>query len=389
MINTKTFAFYALMIGMCWNYLIPSRLVLYISLVILILTAFANGRYPKSNLKIDFVPLLFSLCWLYGFFLGIIKNNNFESVLSNFFGMSLYFAYYALCSLKFSMENILQLVRVSAFVNCLLFYIAAFSFLTGGGIYGDTLGEDLNGQMAGFRLYWSMGMLIVIGQLCLYFSKYVGGLKLKISEYLFSIFLFVSVIGTFSKGFILQLILSFFVIFLFSLGGNNFNDGKNKVIRFFLMVAGILIVFELLYVVGFIDSFLFSLDYEFGNGDRDEQRKFIVDEWTISGEGLGAVLKSGYSRDDMGYGFELNYENLIHKLGVVAVLPFSMYLYTLYKILQLKKNTEIFGLVIGLMSYLLSAYGNPFLFSPLAVLLHVIVLYIIRIYMISRIRGVS
>lgn len=379
MINKRAIAFYALMFGMCWNYLIPGRLVLYASLAVLFLIAVAANRYYKPEFGVDLVPLLFSYCWLYGFSLGIIKGNIFESVMSNFFGMSLYFIYYSLCSLRFSINNILTLIRVSAIVNSIFFYISAFLFLAGGQVYGETLGEDLNGQMAGFRLYWSMGMLLVVGQLCLYFSKYVGGLKLKISEYLLCFFMLISVLGTFSKGFILQFILSCTVIFLFSLGNNNFRIRKIKFNRLLILIIGIVIIFTFLYAVGFIDSFLFSIEYEFGNGDRDEQRKFLVDEWTIIGEGLGAVLKSGYSRDDMGYGFELNYENLIHKLGVIAILPFSLYIYTLYKVLYLKKTFEIFGLAIGLMSYLISAYGNPFLFSPLAVLIHVFVLYLIRV----------
>lgn len=383
-INAKAVAFYALMLGMCWNYLIPSRFVLYASLAVLVLMAIANNRYYKFDYKIDLVPLLFSCCWLYGFFLGIIKGNNFESVISNFFGMSLYFVYYSLSYLKFSVNNMLKLVEVSAIINCIFFYISAFLFFTGGQIYGDTMGEDLNGQMAGFRLYWSMGMLIVVGQVCLYFSKYVDGMKLKISEYLLFFFMLVSVIGTFSKGFILQLILSYLVILLLSFGRNIFQIKRIKFNRMLLMVISIAMLFSFLFAVGFIDSFLFSIEYEFGNGDRNEQRKFIIDEWTIFGEGLGAVLKSGYSRDDMGYGFELNYENLIHKLGVVATFPFLLYIYTLYKLLQLRKSFEIFGLAVGLMSYLISAYGNPFLFSPLTVLLHVMVLYLIRLSVISK-----
>jgi len=376
--DKKSFALYSLILGMCWNYSISDRVVLYISLLMLISLGLATNRYYLFKSKIDYVPLLFSLCWLYGVLLGFLRGNNSESIIANFFGMSLYIIYYSFCSLKFNIENILSLIKISSIVNCIFFYISVFLYLSDGRIYGVTTGEDLDGQMAGFRLYWSMGMLIVVGQMCLIFAKYVAGLKIKISEYILFLLMLVSVLGTFSKGFILQFIASCIVILFFSSGIDQL-DGKIKFKRLTWLIIVLVLLFTMLYDLGFIDSFLFSIEYEAGSGSRDEQRRFIVNEWTFLGEGLGAVLKSGYSRDELGYGFELNYENLIHKIGVLSILPFSMYIYTIYNLTGLKNNFEIFGLGVGLMSYLISAYGNPFLFSPLAVILHVVVLYLIRI----------
>ena len=62
----------------------------------------------------------------------------------------------------------------------------------------------------------------------------------------------------------------------------------------------------------------------------------------LFGQWLGATLNSGYSRDigGLGYGFELTYENLIHKLGVVSVFPIFIYniIFTAFFIIKTKSR---------------------------------------------------
>ena len=52
---------------------------------------------------------------------------------------------------------------------------------------------------------------------------------------------------------------------------------------------------------------------------RTERASFLIREFSPFGNGLGSSLESGYARDNTGYGFELTYLNIIHKLHVVFI----------------------------------------------------------------------
>ena len=73
---------------------------------------------------------------------------------------------------------------------------------------------------------------------------------------------------------------------------------------------------------------------------RTERASFLIREFSPFGNGLGSSLESGYARDNTGYGFELTYLNIIHKLGVFSMALFLYYLSTIilivYRILHRK-----------------------------------------------------
>jgi hypothetical protein len=101
---------------------------------------------------------------------------------------------------------------------------------------------------------------------------------------------------------------------------------------------------------------------------------------------MGASLHSGYKRDDMGYSFELNFENLIHKIGIFSIFIFGGYILTLVNIIKCylkRKDLTFFALNIGLMLYLIPAYGNPILFSPTVVIIHCLVLYMTKLRLLN------
>jgi hypothetical protein len=125
---------------------------------------------------------------------------------------------------------------------------------------------------------------------------------------------------------------------------------------------------------------------EASNSIRSEQFDKLVSDFTLLGSGLGSKLSSGYQRDVSGYGFELTFLNLIHKLGVFVIPIFLSYALTIsvsiFRIYRKFQVLESF-FVLGCMVYLIPGSGNPLLLSPQAVILHCMAMYIIispRVY---------
>jgi hypothetical protein len=119
---------------------------------------------------------------------------------------------------------------------------------------------------------------------------------------------------------------------------------------------------------------------EGGNAIRSEQFDYLASEFTWFGNGLGATLRSGYTRDDTGYGFELTYLNVIHKLGVWSVFLFGAYLLTmLLAISRLWRGVQVLpaAFAVGSMGFLVVGAANPLLLSPTAVTLHCIAIFVL------------
>jgi hypothetical protein len=98
------------------------------------------------------------------------------------------------------------------------------------------------------------------------------------------------------------------------------------------------------------------------------------------GRGLGAPLK-GNKRDPMGYGFEQNYLNLVHKFGVFALVIFGTYLFACLRIvvgLNAFRTRHFAFAGAAFLAGLIMGLGNPTLMSPIMVTLHCMVLYWLR-----------
>ena len=111
------------------------------------------------------------------------------------------------------------------------------------------------------------------------------------------------------------------------------------------------------------------------------QAKALIEDFTMFGKGLGAVVPN-YSRDILGYGFELSYHNIVHKFGIISLFIFASFLtpvfYSLYKIFT--RSSKIYSyLPLVFMLYLLPSWGNPTIFAPVSVILHCLTLYFIRL----------
>jgi hypothetical protein len=151
--------------------------------------------------------------------------------------------------------------------------------------------------------------------------------------------------------------------------------GLSVALLLFLLVA-------LLLPKEILDSILYTFsDEELSNSLRSEQFKYLVDEFSFLGSGLGSALKSGYARDDVSfYGFELNYLNIVHKLGVASLPLFASYAATVFlSLYRISKGYRLFEsyFALGLMGYLIQGIGNPILLSPVTVLMHCMSIHVL------------
>jgi hypothetical protein len=191
-----------------------------------------------------------------------------------------------------------------------------------------------------------------------------------------------------SKGFLLAVFVHFLVLFIFSFYRFGLSVVNICVVIFFLLLLSFLLY-------NFHDYLVFNIsDNQPGNRERSMQSDYLFSEFSVFGKGLGAALDSGYSRDYYAYGFELSFHNAFHKFGLVFLLALFWYFWTLAQSLYLifisKSSLElrIGSFVFGAMLYLIPSYGNPLLFSPTAVLLHVLSLYLLRLIFLKRVNYV-
>lgn len=309
---------------------------------------------------------------------GLVQGVSLLLVISNFAAMFMYSLYYVFHHFKVSYHDLTKLIFFAAIVNSLYslhaIFLADFSFERGLDIVS-------------FRFYYSIGISTLYPLLALYLFSYFSPFTLPRDElisryrFLFPI-LVIALFASMSKGFILGFFIIFVcLIYYFLL--RFFGLKKIKISQLFFLVISVTSL--LLFIYTFFDLLSYNLSSnQVGNLIRNQQGVELLNDLSFFGNGLGSSISNGYSRDILGYGFELSYHNVIHKFGVFAIPIFLIFFVTLIiglRFIFSKYNfLRIRGvLVIGCMSYLVPAYGNPFLFSPTVVLLHVIAIYIISI----------
>ncbi|ELE8120095.1 hypothetical protein RB980_002717 [Vibrio fluvialis] len=343
----------------------------------------------KLNQWIDILPALIFIVWLYGLILGLFNNNEPENVLRNFFGMSLYIVYYVFVIFSVSKKALFKTIFLSSVINIFysLIYFISYWFLDG--LSNQNI-DYQGGMSAIYRSYYSIGLLIhlpLISLILLYiFSDKktctLPFLKRRFTQITLLILLVFSlVVTTASKGFFLALvILGFLLSLILSLRAVFSIKSHSGAVLFLITLLISIPVIISSTDLGDSISYSFSSS-ESSNSVRNIQREKILDEISVFGSGLGATLRSGYKRDDSGYGFEVTYENLFHKLGVLSLVVMFIFILTCWmsSINIFKgKSLEYSVLSLGLMMYLIPSAGNPMLFSPIGVLMHCMAMYFLR-----------
>lgn len=336
---------------------------------------------------LDFIPFLMFSCWMYGVTVALIKGVEIENIFRNFFGIVIYLYYYAFIFYKVSNQYLYKAVVLAGICNIIyaLFYFCVW-------ITSDlavNLSADYS-YSSRFRSYYSAGIMVIFPILsCLVFEKLSGSSnynKAMAGVYdgfwlMFIISSFAIVFTTFSKGFILAYVLFFLVMVMIFIFRSFFVSKKYLSSWFSLFFAAIFVGFVFMYTeVGEQVEYMYS-SKELSNNMRSIQRQYLIDEYSFDGAGLGARLESGYERDSRGYGFETTYENIIHKFGVVSIFIFMSLLIPLFisiKNMINYKNTFYSSISFGLMLYLIPSIGNPMLFSPMFVLMHILSIKFLR-----------
>lgn len=229
-----------------------------------------------------------------------------------------------------------------------------------------------------FRIYYSLGTFVFFPYLCIHLFSFFYSVNFPKSLGKASLaFLFLFATG--SKG--VYLALAFIgLIFLAAVSRTVLRGRVKSTIFIFLLMASLgggAIIYSF---PEFLEAVMTSLRLEASSSNpRVIQSGALVSEFSLLGAGLGAPLESGYARDILGYGFELTYHNIIHKLGylVGGLVVMLLLLPLLWSVRETIRRPSGQGPVcLGLTSYLFVGYGNPALFAPISVLFAVLSLYL-------------
>jgi len=340
-----------------------------------------NRILAKTNISL--IASLFLLVWLYGFLLGLF-NNKIDYVIANFAGMVLYLLYFVFSSFKFSKNDIIKILILTSIINVLgsiIYWIYQFINLDNIQNYAMTTGQ--------VRLYYFLNMSTYYILLIYTFSLIIMPIKYKIEYYknvfnifnqkiysiLFFLLALIAILLSASKGFVLGFIILMTLSFLMLNKIYIFKRITNKKIIYVFVF--LLISLPILFMLNYEKLFtmIFSSE-DLGNQVRFAQFYVLYNDLTFFGKGLGAEVSNNF--DGNTYGFELSFVNIFHKFGIMGILLIIGYLMTFYYIFKRFKKNKLSSLIaLSCMGYLLPSIGNPILFAPTNVVLHVCALLIL------------
>lgn len=333
-----------------------------------------------------YFPLFSYLAWVYGIFLALLNGVSSEAYIRNFAALWFYLFFYIIYYESIVFEKIFDLLKKLS----LLYSFVALFFLVQNLFIGQFTSVDESGTVA-FRLYYSVGLLVLFVPIVFILFGYFGIQRKSIFkgdsfwghgvfvDFISLIYFSSLIFASGSKGFYLAFVVVLLVIVVNSFVRFLLAVRINKFIIFASVVWILIFICYNELLLSIIDV-IFSMEFDEAH-PRVLQGIALIEDFKFFGSGIGASISSGYTRDDLGYGFELSFHNVIHKLGFVSIFIFLMIFYpflaSLRNILITKNELRKSALSFSLMLYIFPAYGNPFLISPITVLFNVIALYIL------------
>lgn len=387
-------SFSAVFLFLCFSLLVMSNQfvegrILYAFLILLVFVGVAKGMLYKAPMVISqteafvvFLAFCIVLSWTYGIFLGGVFDVPKKYLFVNFAGMFFYTVVISWFLVRPAFYSIMRVFLYSFFIQ-LIFGAVAFygkiDLIFGGGLSKVASVSELRSTYSlGFAIGFPM---LTVSLYSIFKSVPVPAMWIrgrKSAAFIFMLSLFLVVVPAMSKGFILAVVLFCAMIFCSSV----LMALARKRASFFMILFSIFSIFIVIYMFyNFIDIIVYSFSAEEGsNAKRAEQAKFIIEEITPLGAGLGAELESGYSRPSTPYGFELTYLNILHKLGVFSLPLFFAYLYCFFesfKGLFSERKGVRSAFSLGLMGYAIVGIGNPILLGGLGVFFHTLSIYLL------------
>ena len=319
------------------------------------------------------------ISWVYGVLIGLINFNELGSIFRNFFGLNLYLLMPVFFTLKPKKKHLYVAVAAGCAIQCV---IALYEFYQVGFVFNPM------GSISSSRFFYSVGLITAIPFFSYYLSRFLfprqfSPFEEKATSVYFDLSLalllsFFIIFPPASKGFILAWIFALLYVVGLYLWSYIFK-GRVTVRGLWFLLVLFLVLMLISYHFYDLIAFSFS-DQDVSNAERNDQFHLILEDFNFIGHGLGALLSSGYVRDETGYGMELTYLNLIHKLGLVSIFLFLSYLCTYYLAIKIGLNNKrIYEscFAFGGMGFSIIGAGNPLLLSPAAVTLHCVVMYIL------------
>lgn len=345
---------------------------------------FSNKR---SSIMVLLTPAAIFGAWVYGVISGFLHGNEVEYVVTNFLGLAFYPAFYGLLASRVTPRQMILCV----------FAAASVYFVYGGWVLLVSLLEgsyftDFADSISDYRVLYVSPTLYLVPFIAMALLRLSGATRPVPDAYwnaalpswatgnLFLlaatvVFVFLSM----SKGFI-AVVAGLVVICGLLVVRDSLTSPKARHIAFFFLAA---LAVYMLVLSDLYEFLIFSFSSsEVSNATRSEQLGYLLDEISLLGAGLGAVLMSGHVRTpDAPYGFELTFFNIIHKLGWMAIPLFVGYLLPLIdglrNIFTRTGSAMMGGFLIGGISFIIPGYANPLLLATNFVMLHCICLFVV------------
>jgi len=387
--------------------------ILFIAVFYFAILKYINGyflnKYDVLDISItfyDLIPLFMITIWFYGFLLGFYLENNKVFIISNFAGMVTYLFYYIMILSRLSKEKVFGFVCYAATivaVSTIILKILQVLGIGNDGFVEAIFGNIRGGTSTGHERIYFVGQVSIFVLLGITFGrffereKYIKSFDL-FNYKIFKIFRFRNVVASIilflvifyslfiipaSKGFILGGIVMILIYTLSTMKLLFINLRIKKYILILPLIILLTAVFALKLNIDRVATSIFSAE-DISNVLRFEQAYLLLDNINFYGNGLGAVLPFGYSRNlDLPYGFEVIFVNVFHKFGVFAVIILICYMYSIFIGLKciFKKNNPNYNYHIaafGGLFFLFPSLGNPILFNPQVVLIHCVSLYLLK-----------
>jgi hypothetical protein len=349
------------------------------------------------------------LVWVYGLVLGFVKGNPSAWVLQNFGGMALYVIAYFL--IQTDREKILAVraVHFSAIYTAILTLVLKYFLLN-----NRQLAENLEFIFGSFAISYpntgyqpriimkghlSFFIIIVFCSIFIIRSNknilaikaiYKNKLPLIYKNFFITLFVFLIIAYeiffiNMSKGFIISTIIIILIVVI----ATNMSIKKSVLT---LKIPGIIIFIIFISIITYIfrDIMYIFSENSSGNMKRYLQIQVFLDNITFWGHGLGAEVQGAadlrggrrFADNESAklYAVELIYLNIFHKFGIFALWIIYSYLYVFVrafrKITSAQSDIErAFGLsALAMVGFTIIALGNPILFGPAAIILHIIAL---------------
>ena len=328
-----------------------------------------RSKRKYYNKSFNILPFTLILAWFYGVYIGLVNNNDY--VFINNVGIIFFFSYYFLSCNQLTANQIFKILFNLSLISSVI-YLYNFD---------GTILFNLLSRQGGFALA-SLFPVVMIPYLFFYifFSKVKSDIIKNriVSIIIFLLFSFVAVFLVFSKGVLLSLIIS--IIFLFFTHFYNRKFSNFSWLLLFITVG-------LFYLNFYYSDNVITI---FGSQEKSNELRYslisdIINELTFFGHGWCAVYDIQFLkyRNGLGYSSELSYLNLIHKIGVFSFIYFYFYIWSFYHVIKcLKSNNfkkiNIALVSLGLLTYLFLSLGNPTLFAPIFVFMHVLSIHLLN-----------